>query len=153
MLAATASVACSVAQAFDCTVFTAGVAFGVYDAAIPSPTDATGSITLRCTHEGGGATRTTYTIGLSAGNSGNFAQRQLFAGPRVLNYNLFTSATRTQVWGDGTQGTGIVSGALVVNPGRFVVNEAVYPIYGRIPPLQAADTGSYSDTILVTLTF
>jgi spore coat protein U-like protein len=129
------------------------VAFGVYDAAVATPTDATGSLSMRCTHEGGGATRTVYTIALSAGNSGSFAQRQLRSGTSILNYNLFNSATRTVVWGDGTQGSALVGGALVVNPGRFVINEAVHPIYGRIPPLQPADTGTYSDTILVTVSF
>jgi len=141
------------AQALDCTVFTTGVAFGVYDATLATPTDSTGNVTLRCNHMGGGAVKTSYTIALSAGNSGSFARRQLRAGAAALDYNLFSSATRTQVWGDGSQGSVVVAGTLLVNPGNFVVNEAVHPIYGRIPAQQAPDTGNYSDRILVTLTF
>jgi len=141
------------AQALDCTFFTAGVAFGTYDGTLVAPTDSTGSVTLRCTHNGGGALKTSYTIGLSAGSSGSFVQRQLRSGNSVLNYNLFSAATRTQVWGDGTRGSTLVAGALLVNPGNFVINESVHPIYGRIPAQQSADSGAYADQILVTLTF
>lgn len=141
------------AHALDCTFLTSGVAFGVYDAALATPTDSTGNATLRCTHVGGGAVKTSYTIALSRGGSGSFVQRQLRAGSSVLNYNLFTDATRTRVWGDGSAGSAIVAGTLLVNPGNFVINEARHPIYGRIPAQQSADSGIYADQILVTVTF
>lgn len=141
------------ARALDCTVSATGVAFGVYDAAASAPADSTGRITVRCVHLGGGAARTGYSIALSPGASGSYAQRQMRSGTSSLNYNLFDDATRLRVWGNGTAGSAMVTGSLVVNPGRFATNEASYPIYGRIPAQQAADTGTYSDTILVTLTF
>lgn len=153
VLAALALTAAGSASALDCTFFTSGVAFGVYDGTLPSPTDSTGNVTLRCTHLGGGATKTSYTIALSTGSSGTFAQRQLRAGPAVLDYNLFNDATRTRAWGDGTQGSALVGGSMLVNPGNYVINEAVHTIYGRIPAEQSADSGSYSDQILVTVTF
>lgn len=152
-LAVFCALAADTAQALDCTFFTSGVAFGVYDGALTTPTDSTGNATLRCTHIGGGAVKTSYTIALSRGASGSFVQRQLRAGNSVLNYNLFTDATRTRVWGDGSAGSAIVAGTLLVNPGNFVINEAVHPIYGRIPAQQSADSGNYADQILVTLTF
>lgn len=144
---------CLDAQALDCIVSTTGVAFGVYDAASTAPTDSAGNVTVRCTHLGGGAVKTSYSIALSAGSSGTYAQRLMRAGTSVLNYNLFTDATRLQVWGNGTGGSTLVAGTLLVNPGNYEINEVTRPIYGRIPAQQAADTGSYNDTILVTLTF
>jgi spore coat protein U-like protein len=152
-LATVALLAGSGAGAADCAVSTTGVAFGVYDALLATPTDAVGNLTVLCTHQGGGATRVTYTVDLSTGSSGTFAQRQMRSGTAVLRYNLFDSATYARVWGNGTGGSGRVGGSLVVNPGNFAINELRHPIYGRIPAQQAADTGSYSDTILVTLTF
>jgi len=152
-LAALALCVCLDARALDCTVSATGVAFGVYEAASAAPTDSTGNVTVRCVHLGGGAARTGYSIALSSGGSGTYAQRQMRAGTSFLNYNLFDDATRLRVWGNGTAGSALVTGSLVVNPGRFATNEASYPIYGRIPAQQAADTGTYSDTILVTLTF
>jgi spore coat protein U-like protein len=141
------------AHALDCTFSTSGVAFGVYDGTLATPTDSTGRLTLRCTHTGGGAVKAGYTIALSTGSSGTFVQRQLRSGNSVLNYNLFNDATRTLVWGDGSRGSVLVAGTLLVNPGNFVTNESVHSIYGRIPPQQSADSGVYADQILVTLTF
>lgn len=141
------------ARAVDCSVAVTGVAFGVYDVALTAPTDATGNLTVRCTHEGRAATRANYTVELSTGGSGSYAQRQMRSGTDVLAYNLFDSATYTRVWGNGTGGTGRVAGSLLVNPGHFELNQIVHPIYGRIPAQQAVGTGSYSDTILVTLEF
>lgn len=143
----------SPAHALDCTFFTSGVAFGVYDGTLSAPTDSAGNATLRCTHVGGSAVKTSYTISLSTGAGGSFVRRQLRAGKSALNYNLFTDATRTRVWGDGSGGSTIVAGTLLVNPGNFAINEAVHPIYGRIPAQQSADSGIYADQILVTLTF
>ena len=148
-----AVLACNSAHALDCTFFTSGVAFGVYDGALATPTDSTGNATLRCTHTGGGAVKTSYTIALSRGASGSFVQRRLRAGKSVLNYNLFTDAGRTRIWGDGSAGSAIVAGTLLVNPGNFVINEVSHPIYGRIPAQQSTDSGIYADQILVTLTF
>jgi spore coat protein U-like protein len=142
------------AGSVDCTVSTSGVAFGVYDATLDTPNEATGPLTVTCVHVSGGATRMSYALALSAGNSGNYAQRLLRAGAAALNYNLFDSATRTRVWGNGTGGTGLVGGTLVVGPGSGNNNRQVsHPVYGRIPARQDAATGTYSDSILVTLTF
>jgi spore coat protein U-like protein len=152
-LAMIALYACFDVQALDCTLSATGVAFGVYDAASTMPADSAGNVMVRCTHLGGGAVKTSYSIALSAGSSGIYAQRLMRAGTSALNYNLFTDPTRLQVWGNGTGGSTLVAGTLLVNPGNFVINEVTHPIYGRIPAQQAADTGSYSDTILVTLTF
>ena len=47
-----------------------------------------------------------------------------------------------------------MSGSL--KPGPGVGNEtrtAIYTVYGRVPALQDAGVGSYSDTIVITLTF
>ena len=141
------------AHALDCQISVTGVAFGTYDPVITVPTDSTGNVRVRCVHLAGGAVRANYTVDLSAGSSNSYAQRQMRSGTAVLNYNLYNSATRTQVWGNGIGGSVRVSNSLLVNPGNYVENVADHPIYGRIPAAQAADTGMYTDTILVTMTF
>lgn len=139
--------------AADCTISTTGVFFGNYDPLVTTNTDATGDLTVVCTHLSGGATHVNYTVALSAGSSGSYAQRRMRAGVAILNYNLFDSAARTRIWGNGTGGTSRVAGSLRVNPGAHRIAEASHPIHGRIPALQAVATGNYSDTIVVTLTF
>ena len=152
-LATLALFICFDAQALDCTVSATGVAFGVYDPASTAPTDSAGNVSVRCTHLSGGAVKANYSITLSTGSSGAYSQRRMRAGTSFLDYNLFMDAARLQVWGNGTGGSTLVAGSLLVNPGNFATNELSHPIYGRIPAQQAADTGSYSDTIVVTLTF
>jgi len=139
--------------AADCALSTTGVVFGNYDPLVTANTDSTGEVIVVCTHVSGGATQVNYTVALSAGTSGNYAQRQMRAGTATLNYNLFDSATFTRIWGNGTAGTARVAGSMRVNPGANRVLRASHPIYGRIPALQAVATGNYSDTIVVTLTF
>jgi spore coat protein U-like protein len=141
------------ARALDCLISVTGVAFGTYDPLVTTPTDSTGNVRVRCVHVGGGAVRANYTVDLSTGSSNSYAQRQMRSGTSVLNYNLYNSAARTQVWGNGIGGSVRVSYSLLVNPGNFAQNIMDHPIYGRIPAAQAVDTGVYNDTILVTMTF
>lgn len=153
-MAFVALLACVDARASaDCAISTTGVSFGNYDPLVTTNTDATGNLTVVCTHISGGATRVNYTVDLSAGSSGSYAQRRMRAGTAILNYNLFDSAARTRIWGNGTGGTTRVAGSLLVNPGANRVVQAAHPIYGRIPAMQAVATGNYSDAIVVTMTF
>jgi spore coat protein U-like protein len=140
--------------AVDCSIATSGVAFGVYDAALPTPADSAGTVTIRCTHVSGGASRINYAMLLSTGGSGSYAQRQLRAGPLLLNYNLYGDVGRTRIWGNGSGGTFVASGAFTVGPGvgnRTQVG--THTLYGRLPALQDALPGDYADSILVTLEF
>jgi spore coat protein U-like protein len=153
LVAALALLTWSHARALDCFVSVTGVAFGTYDPLVTTATTSTGNVQVRCVHLGGGAVRANYTVDLSQGSSNSYAQRTLRSGTSVLNYNLFNGATYTQIWGNGTGGSVRVAYSLLVNPGNFAVNVMDHPIYGRIPAQQAVDTGMYSDTILVTMTF
>ena len=140
--------------AADCTVSAVGVNFGVYDPFITTPDDSVGEITVICTHLSGPSINVRYTVTLSTGGSGSFSPRQLRSGPGTLSYNLWTDLARASVWGNGSAGTVIVTGALRVGPGAGNgVRSAVHPIYGRIPALQDAAEGDYLDSIVATLTY
>jgi spore coat protein U-like protein len=76
------------------------------------------------------------------------------AGASRLGYNLFTDAARAQVWGNANSGTTLISGTLRVGPGvGNGTRSNTHTVYGRVPASQNADTGNYTDSILVTLTF
>jgi spore coat protein U-like protein len=120
-----------------CRVTVVNVAFAAYDVFATTDTKSTGTVTVKC------AASVAYTISLSAG-SGTFASRVMTNGSYRLNYNLFTDSQGLTIWGDGTSGTATVSGT---------GNGASYTIYGVLPALQNVQTGSYSDTIIVTLTY
>jgi spore coat protein U-like protein len=121
----------------DCTVSAGGVAFGSYDVFNPSALDGAGTVSVNC------SPAASYSLGLSSGG-GSYSQRQLSNLSTTLNYNLYTDASHSVVWGDGTGGTGTVAGNGESNN---------HVVYGRIPAQQNATAGSYGDTIIVTVTF
>ena len=122
-----------------CSLNVTGVSFGSYDVFSNAALDSTGNIDVNCPSGVG------YSIALSEGG-GRHAQRVMNSGGNRLNYNLYTEANRGVVWGDATSGTARVSGTGI----GMSVNHAVY---GRIPARQNVHAGSYSDIIIVALTF
>ena len=135
--------ALSPAQAqMNCTVFTRALNFGTYNAGTPPPLDVTGRVDVRCL----GTPFTPYTILIGPGSSGDAANRALFNATDQLLYNLFTDPARTIIWGDGTGGTGSVSGLPPPRRQRF-------PIYGRVYGSQNVPAGAYGDTVDITVLF
>jgi spore coat protein U-like protein len=138
----------------DCTVAATGVAFGVYDPLLATADDSTGTLTVTCTYASPGPRDANYTVTLSPGSGGLYSQRQMAAGASSLGYNLFRDAARTQVWGNGTGGTTIISGTISLGPGvGNSTKSQAHTLYGRAPAQQDVAPGTYNDSILVTLTF
>lgn len=121
----------------DCTVSAQSVLFGNYDVFSTQPLDGAGTINVSCSPSA------SYSLSLSIGG-GSYSQREMAGSGDLLFYNLYTAASRTVVWGDGSAGTATVGGS------GANVN---YTIYGRIPAQQNLKTGSYGDSIIVTVTF
>jgi spore coat protein U-like protein len=128
-----------------CTVNTTSIHFGSYDVFSPAATTSTGTITLSCTPKAD----ITIDIGASS-NSGSFSPRRMrhTSLGDTIDYNLYTSANRIQIWGDGTLGTAHPSFSDVKNK-----NTPPIIIYGIIAPQQNVSTGSYSDQLVVTITY
>jgi spore coat protein U-like protein len=142
---ATATLMVSATLASTCTVSANPLSFGVYQ---PGQGGVSGSTTLavRCTS---GAP---FSLALSAGTGGTVAQRLMSMGAGRLQYNLYTTAAHTTVWGDGTQSSATVSGT-----GRGLGAGAItQTVYGRVPDSPAnvdLAPGLYSDTITVTVSY
>ena len=60
-----------------------------------------------------------------------------------MNYNLYTDATRTAVWGDGVGASNVSATGTSVD----------LPIYGRIPARQTVPAKGYTDAITVTIDY
>lgn len=144
MALATPASACTLCS---CSASTTGISFGGYDPTSPSPNDGAGSITLSCT--GLVSLAGTIDVAISPGASGDALARQMTQGSARLNYNLYTSASRTTVWGTGSAGTSTVSATLT---GLLSFSQTV-PVYGRIPSGQWPQAGSYADNVIVTITY
>ena len=139
----TATIPVSVTVIDSCIVDATPVVFGNYTGISGGSSSAAATVSPTCT------VGTAYTIELCAGlgNSATYANRKL-TGPSgsVINYNLYSDAARTVVWGDGSAGTARPSG---------IGTGTAQPIslYCSVPSAQAVAVGSYSDTVTVTLTY
>lgn len=124
-----------------CSISASGVAFGSYSPFSGSPVDSSGTVQVQCLLALG------FEVTLSTGQ-GSFAVREMKSGGSALQYNLYTSSARSNIWGDGTSGTATRNGSL----GIFL-SPVTFTIYGRIPAGQNPVVGSYSDTITATVIF
>ena len=139
------------AVSFTCSVSAAGINFGVYNPLSGSGDAATGSWTVTCTATGNGSATVAGTLTLSTGSSGRFSTRTMKSGSNILNYNIYLTPSYAQIIGDGTQGTYAPSDSGTVTAGQ--VYQVVGYMYGLVPAAQDVAPGSYSDTIVVTVTY
>jgi spore coat protein U-like protein len=139
LLACAFAVVAPLARSAGCTVSTSGLNFGNYDVFSPLNDDITATINVNC------ASDTPYSIWLSSG-SGTFSSRTLTNGSHLLAYNLYLDPTRLTIWGDGSSGSGTVSGT---GTGSNLATS----IYGRIPAGQNAWMGPYTDLVTITVNF
>ena len=122
-----------------CNITATNMAFGNYSGVL---LNSTATLEATC------STGTPYTIGLNAGTgTGATIALRKMRGPAIeeLNYTLSQDSAHTINWGD-TIGTDTVPGT---------GNGAAQPhtVFGQIPGSQFIQSGAYSDTITVTLTF
>ena len=133
---ATLSVSATIASA--CTVAGAAMSFGAYTATAASTANST--IQVTCTNG------TNAQVSLNQGNNNNqvpsAGSRALANGTNYLGYEIYTDNGLSTVW--NTSNTQAVN-----STGSAVTLTA----YGRIPAGQNPATGSYSDTVTITVTF
>lgn len=125
---------------------TSDVAFGAFTPAVAGTLTANGNVQSRCTRT------TAYAVSLDAGSTvgGTYAMRLMTpatgGNTDFLQYNLYTTAGLATVFGDGTAGTGTISGTGT----GAAVNTVVY---GSLSLNQFIQPDSYSDVITATVTF
>ena len=131
----------------DCVPTMSGLVFGVYDTV--NPTVGTTTVSVSCENPSGPPKTFNYSLRLSSG-PGSYASRSMTGTGDTLTYNLYTSAAYSTIWGDGTAGTGVVTGSISVPGGTTLVDTKV--VYGRITAPQNVLPGSYATATPITLT-
>ena len=140
-------IAPSAGFAAQCTITDVSVAFGSYDPISPQPRDSNATLQVRCS----GANETVSFQLFAATGAGSLGDRRASNGKSALRYNLFLDAGRTQIWGDGSSGTTVLSDSLTITD---VPVTKTYVVYGRILAQQSYTTpGNYGDQLVITLNY
>lgn len=137
---ATASFTATATVLSSCTVSATNLNFGTAGT-LASQIDATSTATVQC------ASGAPYTVGLSAGSGSGatVSNRKMTLSGTTITYSLYSNAARTSVWGT-TIGTDTVAGTGTGSPQNLTV-------YGRVPVQTTPAPGTYTDTIVVTVTY
>lgn len=131
-----------------CTATALPVSFGAYDPVSGAAVDGTGQVTVLCTAVV--SINVGYSISLSSGGAGSYAPRHMSLLSNTLNYNLYTSAARNTVWGNGSGGTSTVSDSYAL---ALLLVSRDYPVYARVFASQNVAAGAYTDSITVTINY
>ena len=144
---ATSNMPVTASVSANCTISTGATAFGAYDPIVTNataPAAGTGTVTVTCTS----GAATTITLGQGAspatGSTDTTPLRRMVSGGNYLSYHLYSNSGATSVWGNTSPsglshtGTGTATNLTV---------------YGRVPAGQNVPAGSYSDTVVATVTF
>ena len=132
-----------------CNVSATPLAFGSTGSFILSNVDSTATITARCTNA------TPYSIGLGNGNNALGSQRRMRLGAtsNYVSYGLYTDSSRSTAWKTSSSTTSCTGGSNTCVLGTGTGSDQAVTVYGRIPPQTAPLAGTYTDTVVVTVTY
>lgn len=128
---------------------TSDIAFGAYDPAdanFSTALDGSGSVSVRCTR--GTVANVALNQGLNpnGGSCAAPARQMSDGGTERLAYDIYQNAARTTAWGcDTANDQSFTSTASNV--------ATTLTTYGRIPAGQDVAAGSFTDTVIVAVTF
>lgn len=123
-----------------CYMTTTGVNFGSHTQ-LTSVVSATGAIAPQCSNT------LPYTVSLGGGLSGatDPTQRKMSNGMLQVTYGLYRNNLHTLPWGS-TVGVNTAAGT------GTGFSQSI-PVYGRLPVQAVPGTGTFSDSVVVTLTY
>jgi spore coat protein U-like protein len=122
-----------------CTVSAANLSFGIVAGFLTSNRDATSAISLRCTY------RAAWQIGLDNGQHASASVRRMSGPGGLITYGLFRDTPGGLRWGS-TLNTDTLTGTGTGSTQNLTV-------YGRVSPQTTPAAGTYTDTIVVTVTY
>jgi|SRR5688572_6174271 spore coat protein U-like protein len=122
-----------------CEVTATDLNFGTYSSQAGTPLQGTTLLRATCTPG------SSYNVGLNEGTSpgATVNQRKMVSGAQALNYQLYSDASRSRIWGN-TIGTDTVTGV-----GTGMAQD--HTVFGAVPAAQVVPAGDYADTITVRI--
>ena len=124
----------------NCALSASNLNFGAVGVLVSS-VNGQSSLSVQCN------TSLAYAISLDGGNAGasDPTQRKMSFGGRDITYGLFQDSSRSQPWGSSS-GVNTVSGT------GTGASQSI-TVYGRVPAQPTPPPATYSDTIVVTVTY
>ena len=145
---ATANLSVTATVSASCSISTTALGFGAYDPVTTnaaSPLDGTGTVIVTCTNGAAAAVTLGQGANAAAGSTDTVPVRRMKnAGGVFLSYSLYQDSGHTTTWGN-------TAGTSVAQTGTGTA--ASVTVYGRVPAAQNVASGSYSDTVVATVTF
>ena len=138
----------SVTLLASCNVSASAMNFGSTSSFITANINTTATITAQCT------STTPYSVGLDNGQnaSGNQRRMSVVTG-NYLNYGLYVDSGYSQAWTSTSSTTSCTGGASTCVLGTGTGSNQNITVYGQVAPQTAPSVGTYSDTVVVTVTF
>ena len=125
-----------------CSITAGDLAFGDYDPVEGADVTATSTIDVACSNGAG------WEVKLSTGAAADFTVREMSDGVSgTLEYNLFTEALHSNVWGDTSGGTASATGTGSGSSQQSTVYGLILAGQSTVP------VGAYTDTITATVTY
>jgi len=139
-LSASSSTSASATVTSSCNVSATNIDFGTV-ALLTGSKDAQGTLSILC------SSALPYTVSLSGGNSGasDPTQRRMSSGGASIVYGLYQDSARLSAWGD-TVGANTASGT-----GTGAAQDLT--VFARIAAQSTPAPGTYTDTIVVTVSY
>jgi len=141
---ATSDLGVSATVTSTCTISTTSVNFGTYDPLASSILGATGIVSTTCTL--GTPVQITLGQGLNpaTGSTDAAPARQMKSSTNYLKYNLYQDTAGLIVWGNTVETSVSTLGTGLAVPTT---------VYGKITANQNVPAGTYSDTVIATVTY
>ncbi len=121
-----------------CTIEASELVFpnvGTLDSAVT----ATNTITITC------SSNLPYHVGINNGLNSTGNTRRMTNGNSHINYELYADSNRSQRWGNTVQTDTV--------PGNGTGQKQDYNVFGVVPAQGTPSSGTYSDTLTVTVTY
>ena len=128
-----------------CTINAGSLSFGSYDPVAGTQVDGSATVSVACTK--GASAQITLGQGTHAagGSTDAVPNRRMADGSNNLQYSLFSDASRSVTWAN-TAGTSVGYASTTSAASSLTV-------YGRIAAGQDVPAGSYTDTVVATVSF
>lgn len=143
----TSNLSVSATVAANCTISTAAVAFGAYDPVVTNASTAlaaTGTVTTTCTSGASATILLGQGANAATGSTDAVPVRRMISGTNLLSYQLYSDTGRTTVWGNDA-----TSDVPTTGTGAAVATT----VYGSVTAGQNVPSGSYTDTVVATVSF